>query len=71
MEGQPERVLGPGEAFWEPGGDVLHYQAANNLPDRWTRFVAVMVCAPGQRMLNPADESELKRRRAGRAASYH
>src|SRR5262249_11744560 len=30
LEGEPERVVRTGDAFWEPGGDVIHYQAANN-----------------------------------------
>ena len=51
LEGEPERVIRAGEAFWEPGGDVIHYQAANNLADRWSRFLVVMLCAPGQEML--------------------
>lgn len=45
LEGEPPRVIRAGEAFWEPGGDVIHYQAANNLTDAWTRFVVVMVGA--------------------------
>jgi quercetin dioxygenase-like cupin family protein len=51
LEGEPERIIRAGEAFWEPGGDVIHYQAANNLTDARTAFVAVMVCAPGEEML--------------------
>ncbi|MFG1644147.1 hypothetical protein ACGFMK_28000 [Amycolatopsis sp. NPDC049252] len=27
---EPERVIKTSEAFWEPGGDVIHRQAANN-----------------------------------------
>lgn len=67
LEGEPERVIRAGEAFWEPGGDVIHYQAANNLPDRTGRFVAVMVCAPGQPMLTIVGDDEL-RARSGRRA---
>ncbi|KAB8190324.1 cupin domain-containing protein [Nonomuraea phyllanthi] len=67
LEGEPERVVRAGEAFWEPGGDVIHYQAANNLPDRWGRFVAVMMCVPDQPMLTLVDEAELERRRDRRA----
>lgn len=62
IEGRPERVVRAGEPFWEPGGDVLHYQAANNLADAWTRLVAVMVCAPGSPMVRIATEEELERR---------
>jgi nucleoside-diphosphate-sugar epimerase len=59
LEGEPERVIRAGEAFWEPGGDVIHYQAANNLADRWSRFVVVMLCAPEQEMLVFVDDDEL------------
>jgi len=67
LEGEPERVIRAGEAFWEPGGDVIHYQAANNLADRWSRFVVVMLCAPGQEMLVYVDDEELEQRRDRRA----
>jgi hypothetical protein len=49
------------------GGDLIHYQAGNALADRWTRFVAVMVCVPGEPMLTPIGADELKRRRDRRA----
>jgi hypothetical protein len=67
LEGEPERVIRAGKAFWEPGGDVIHYQAANNLADRWSRFVVVMLCAPGQEMLVYVDDDELEQRRDRRA----
>jgi quercetin dioxygenase-like cupin family protein len=67
LEGEPERVIRAGEAFWEPGGDVIHYQAANNLSDRWSRFVVVMMCAPGQEMLVYVSDEELQQRRDRRA----
>jgi quercetin dioxygenase-like cupin family protein len=34
LEGRPERDIFAGEAFWEPGGDLIHYQAGNRLTDR-------------------------------------
>jgi len=46
-----------------PGGDVIYYQAANHLADRWSRFVVVMLCAPGQEMLVFVDDEELEQRR--------
>ena len=67
LEGEPERVIRAGEAFWEPGGDVIHYQAANNLADQWSRFLVVMLCAPGQEMLVYVDDEELAQRRDRRA----
>jgi len=63
LEGQPPRVLRAGEAFWEPGGDVIHYSDANNRDDVKSRFVATMVCVPGQPMLTLVDDQELAARR--------
>ncbi|WP_328999218.1 cupin domain-containing protein [Kribbella sp. NBC_00709] len=67
LEGEPEYVIKAGEAFWEPGGDVIHYQAANNLADSWSRFVVVMICAPGQEMLTFVTDEELAARADRRA----
>jgi quercetin dioxygenase-like cupin family protein len=67
LEGEPERVIRAGEAFWEPGGDVIHYQAANNLTDGWTRFVVVMIGVPGEPMLTLVGAAELEARRDRRA----
>ena len=67
LEGEPERVIGAGEAFWEPGGDIIDYQAANHLQDAWTRFVVVMVGIPGKPMLTLVSEAELRQRRRRRA----
>jgi quercetin dioxygenase-like cupin family protein len=67
LEGEPERVIRAGEAFWEPGGDVIHYQAANNLSDAWSRFVVTMIGVPGEPMLTLVSESELAERRDRRA----
>lgn len=62
LEGQPERIVRVGEAFSEPGGDVIHYRAANNLPDARTVFVAVLICPPGQQPLTYVDAEELAER---------
>ncbi|MFD7445029.1 cupin domain-containing protein [Streptomyces sp. NPDC059909] len=62
IEGEPERVVTAGETFWEPGGDVIHYQDANALSDASTKFVAFMLCEPGQPMYTLVDEDELKQR---------
>lgn len=63
LEGQAPRVIRAGEAFWEPGGDVIPYQAANNLSGSWTRFVVVMLGVPGEPMLTLVDRAELDSRR--------
>ncbi|MEE1665147.1 cupin domain-containing protein [Streptomyces sp. WAC07094] len=71
LEGEPERVVGTGETFWEPGGDVIHYQDGNARTDARCRFVVTMLCAPGQPMLTVVDEEELAQRahlRAPRSA---
>ena len=68
LEGDPERVVHAGETFWEPGGDVIHYQDGNNLDDAPTRFVVTMFGVPGQQMLIPVTAEELEQRRPRRAA---
>ena len=67
LEGEPERVVQAGETFWEPGGDVIHYQDGNNLPDAETTFIVVMLCVPGQPMMTPVSPEELEQRRDRRA----
>lgn len=66
VEGEPARVVKAGETFWEPGGNVIHYQDGNNLPDAWSRYLVVMMCVPGQPMVIPVDADELDRRRGRR-----
>ncbi|MEU9475483.1 cupin domain-containing protein [Streptomyces sp. NPDC048191] len=67
LEGEPERVVKAGETFWEPGGDVIHYQDGNNRTDAWSRFLVTMLCEPGQPMLTLVEEEELTERRHLRA----
>jgi quercetin dioxygenase-like cupin family protein len=67
VEGEPERVVRAGEAFWEPGGDVIHYQDGNNRADSWVRFVVTLLCAPSQPTLTLVDDEELARRKHRRA----
>ncbi|TDW79477.1 MULTISPECIES: cupin domain-containing protein [Kribbella] len=67
LEGLPERVIHAGEAFWEPGGDVIHYQDANHRRDIPVRFIVTMLCVPGAPMLALVLESELAEREARRA----
>ena len=57
----------PGSPPHRHSGDVIHYQAANNLADRWSRFLVVMLCAPGQEMLVYVHDEELEQRRDRRA----
>jgi quercetin dioxygenase-like cupin family protein len=62
LEGEPPRVIHAGEAFWEPGGDTIHYSDANNRADIRSRFVVTMLCVPGQPMLTLVDDDELAAR---------
>ena len=62
LEGEPPRVMRAGETFWEPGGDVIHYQDGNNRDDIKVRFLVTMLCVPGQPMLTLVDEEELAAR---------
>ena len=63
VEGQPPRVVRAGQAFWEPGGDVIHYSDANNRDDMRCRFTVTMLCAPGEPMLVLVDDDELDARK--------
>ncbi|MGW0085814.1 cupin domain-containing protein [Streptomyces sp. NPDC003393] len=67
LEGEPERVVRAGEAFWEPGGDVIHHQDGNNRDDVPLRFTVTMLCEPGKPMTTLVDEAELARRKDRRA----
>ena len=65
LEGEPERVIRAGEAFWEPGGDVIHYQDGNRHQEPLSCDDAMRV--PGQPMLTLVDEDELAQRKDHRA----
>ena len=54
--------LKAGEAFWEPGFDVVHYQAANLRTDIASKFVVFMLCAPDVSMMTFLDEEEIAAR---------
>jgi quercetin dioxygenase-like cupin family protein len=68
LEGEAPRVVKAGEAFWEPGGDTIHYSDANNRSDIPLRYVVTMLCTPGQQMLVFVDEEELEQRKDRRVA---
>lgn len=59
LEGQTPYRISAGEGFFEPGGEVIHYTAANLLSDRISRFVVVMLCAPDVPMITMVDDDEL------------
>ncbi|OBF26017.1 hypothetical protein A5724_32450 [Mycobacterium sp. ACS1612] len=63
LEGQAPRVLRAGDAFWAPGGDLIHYRDANNRDDIACSFVLTMFRAPGQQLLEPVPEAELEDRK--------
>ncbi|GAA1587429.1 cupin domain-containing protein [Kribbella sancticallisti] len=67
VEGEPERIIPAGEAFWEPGGDVIHYQDGNARDDVRLRFTVTMLCDPGQPMLVLVEDEELAQRKDRRA----
>ncbi|MGH3722861.1 MAG: cupin domain-containing protein [Mycobacterium sp.] len=66
LEGHAPRLVAAGEAFWEPGGEVIHYSDANNRDDSVLRFVVTMMCRPGEPMLVVLDEEELAQRASQR-----
>ncbi|MEU8341944.1 Cupin domain-containing protein [Actinomadura meyerae] len=63
LEGQAPRVIKAGEAVFEPGGDVIHIQGANNLPDAQSQLVVTMFAPPGTPILTVVGEEELAERR--------
>lgn len=67
LEGELPRVIRAGEAFWEPGGDVIHYSDGNNRDDVRCRFLVTMFCVPGQQMLVLVGADELAERAQLRA----
>src|SRR5258705_10479985 len=68
IEGEATRVLRAGDAFWGAGGDVIHYQDANNRTDIPCRFVLTLFCVPGQPMLEWVNEDELEERKGLRVS---
>lgn len=62
LEGEEPREIVAGEAFWEPGGDVVHYQMVNLEPDQWCRFLAVCMCAPDVEMITMLTSEEIAAR---------
>src|SRR3954471_16055877 len=68
LEGEAPRVLRPGDAFWGPGGDVIHYQDANNRTDIPCSFVLTLFCVPGQPMLEWVTEELLEERKGLRVS---
>lgn len=63
LEGEAPRVVRAYEAFWEPGGDLIHYQDGNNRTDTLLRFTVTMLCQPDQPMLVLVDDEELAQRK--------
>jgi quercetin dioxygenase-like cupin family protein len=59
LEGEAPREIVAEQAFWEPGGDVVHYQVANLDADGWSRFLAVCICAPGVDMITMLEPDEI------------
>lgn len=60
LEGDAPRVVKAGEAFWEPGGDVIHYSDGNNRDDIPLRFLVTMLCQPGVDMFVLVDDVETR-----------
>jgi quercetin dioxygenase-like cupin family protein len=69
LEGEAPCVLRAGDAFWGPGGDVIHYQDANNRTDIPCSFVLTIFCVPGRPMLERVTEEELEERKRLRVTS--
>jgi quercetin dioxygenase-like cupin family protein len=62
LEGDTPTELVAGQAFWEPGGHVVHYQMQNLDPTNWSRFLAVCICAPDVDMITMLEPQEIESR---------
>jgi len=71
LEGEAPRVIKAGEAFWEPGGDVIHYSDGNNRDDIPLRFLVTMLCQPGTDMFVLVEDAELEQRKDRRIPKGH
>ncbi|MCK0175886.1 cupin domain-containing protein [Mycolicibacterium sp. F2034L] len=71
LEGEAPRVIKAGEAFWEPGGDVIHYSDGNNREDVPLRFLVTMLCRPGVDMFVLVDDVELEQHKDRRIPKGH
>src|SRR3954465_15674086 len=69
LEGQEARVLKAGDPLFEPGGDVIHIQGANNLADAQSQMVVTMFAPPGSPVLTLVSAQELAERRRLSAAA--
>ena len=69
LEGEAPRVLRAGDAFWGPGGDVIHYRDANNRTDIPCRFVLTLFCVAGQPIREWVSEQELEERKGLRVST--
>jgi quercetin dioxygenase-like cupin family protein len=69
LEGEAPRVLRAGDAFWGAGGDVIHYQDANNRTDIPCSFVLTLLCVPGQPILERVTDEELEERKGLRVTN--
>jgi quercetin dioxygenase-like cupin family protein len=69
IEGEAPRVLRAGDAFWGPGGDVIHYRDANNRTDIPCSFVLTLLGVAGKPMLERVTEEELEERKGLRVNS--
>ncbi|QFS94490.1 Cupin domain protein [Mycobacterium sp. THAF192] len=71
LEGEAPCVIKAGEAFWEPGGDVIHYSDGNNRDDIPLRFLVTMLCQPGTEMFVLVEDAELEQRKDRRIPKGH
>ncbi|SDL91285.1 cupin domain-containing protein [Microbacterium azadirachtae] len=63
LEGEAPRILKQGDTLFEPGGDVIHYQGANNLADQQSQLVVTMFAPVGSPVLTVVSPEELEQRR--------
>ena len=62
LEGEEPYAIKAGEAFWEPGFDVVLFLSAILLTYIASKFVMFMLCAPDVPMMTYLDEEEIAAR---------
>ena len=71
LEGEAPRVLRAGDAFWGPGGDVIHYQDANNRTDIPCSFVLTLFACPGSRCSSGLPKRSLRSVKGCASVCHH
>ena len=71
IEGEAPRVLRAGDAFWGPGGDVIHYQDATTALTFLVASCSRFSVCPGSRCSNGLPKRSSKSERGCASVCHH